>query len=136
LEHEAYKFTCRRINKKLDLSWFYCHNAQKGCLSKAVAAIEGEISDPKSYTLVSIDEQHNCLDSSIDRMRKEAIRILKNPVKVCVFYTWQTVQNDMIRTVSHETKVLFLDKLGKFEDIAKSLYNIKRASILPGYLLD
>ena len=66
-------------------------------------------------------------------MRDDAIRIMKeeimkNPAKVSVFDTWQTVQEEMTRGKSEDCKDAFLEKLGKFEDIAKSLYNIKRAS--------
>ena len=81
LETEIYKYTRRRVDKKEDRGWVYCYNAQKsGCLSKATSAINGNISDPKSYTLLTIDDNHTCIDTNLDRMRDDAIRIMKEEI--------------------------------------------------------
>ena len=125
IEHEAFKFGRKRLN-----------NAHKGCLAKAVASIDGNSSSPASYSIISIDEAHVCLNTTVDRLKEEAVRKMKqkindNPVRIGVYDTWQTVQNNITKDLSDDAKAAFIEKLGKFENISKSLYNVKRSSIPP-----
>ena len=97
LVQEAYKFSRKRINKDESRAWFSCHNANKGCSAKAIATVSGDPSKPESYNALSIDIEHSCQDTVIDRKKEEAIRKMKNvihdnPTGRGVKYIWEEVQ--------------------------------------------
>lgn len=134
LVQEGYKFSRRKVNKKETKAWFYCHNANKGCLASCIAKIDGDVTNPNSYNIESLETEHTCMDSVVDRAKEEAIRIMKetiqkNPVDKAVSDIWETVNMEMVDSLTGEARAAFIHKKGKFEDIAKSLYNVRHANI-------
>ena len=59
----AYKFSRRRVNKKETKGFFYCHNANKGCLTKCIANIDGDMNHPDSYNIEDLETDHTCMDT-------------------------------------------------------------------------
>ena len=57
--------------------------------------------------------------------------IHENPTGKGVKYIWENVQVEVTNDMDEESKSAFIDKLGSFDVIAKSLYNVRHAKVPP-----
>ena len=127
-----YKFT--RKKRREGKAYFSCHNAGKGCKATAKSLVTGDHNEVDSYVLDNISTDHSCADSLTDRKKEECFRKMKNAIKENPMATTlpelhSTVRNEMAKDMNAEERRQFFQSVGKFTDIASSLYSVQHSLV-------
>ena len=130
----AYKFSRTVVRK--GVVYLNCRNKKKGCKASAIASLVGDPNNVKDYILEDISKTHTCVDSTVDRnkdkfKKKMKDKIKANPMSQPLPELYSDTRTEMCEALSPESKRQFLTSVGKFSDIATSLYSVQHSFVPP-----
>ena len=128
----AYKFSRTKFRK--NVAYFNCRNKKKGCKANAIATITEDHNLADNYILDQISTSHTCQDNMSDRNKDKFKKSMKdkikaNPMSQPIPELYSEVRNTFCKDMSPETKRQFLISVGKFSDIATSLYSVQHSFV-------
>ena len=100
----------------------------------SICSLSGDKDDVENYSLEDVQTDHTCGDSSCDRQRANAIikmksAIKQNPLGQPLPNLYETVRAEVAANLNSEERSQFLLAMGKFSDVASSLYSVQRSFV-------